>query len=125
MESQNFNQNQPLVHKHQWQPIRSSRREPEQKYYFGRATPRSVEPLFDFDGDHDLDARPGDVESLEFVQHLVYRKPMEWWDVRDDSLAVLTAFVLYRLAGIGCTLFANMRCEEESEIVSPTEAGRL
>ena len=24
---------------------------------------------------------------------------MEWWDVRDDTLAVLAAFALYRLAG--------------------------
>jgi hypothetical protein len=35
--------------------------------------------------------------SLEFVQHLVYLKPMEWRDVRDDTLAALAAFLLYRL----------------------------
>ena len=39
--------------------------------------------------------------SLEYLQHLIYRNPMEWHDVRDDSLAVLAAFALYRLAAFG------------------------
>jgi hypothetical protein len=34
---------------------------------------------------------------LEFLQHLIYRNPMEWWDVRDDAFAVLGAFAIYRL----------------------------
>ncbi len=34
--------------------------------------------------------------SLEYVQHLIYGKPMEWWDVRDDMLAILGAFALFR-----------------------------
>jgi hypothetical protein len=34
--------------------------------------------------------------SLEFLQHLLYHNDMEWHDVRDDSLAVLGAFALYR-----------------------------
>ena len=44
--------------------------------------------------------------SLEYLQHLVYRNPMEWRDVRDDTLAVLAAFALYRSAGICRTVFA-------------------
>jgi hypothetical protein len=43
--------------------------------------------------------------SLEYMQHLLYRNPMEWWDVRDDTLAVLAAFALYRLAVICRTVF--------------------
>ena len=35
--------------------------------------------------------------SLEYLQHLIYRNPMEWWDVRDDSFAIFAAFAL--LAG--------------------------
>jgi hypothetical protein len=34
--------------------------------------------------------------SLEILQHLIYRNSLEWWDVRDDSLAVLAAFVGYQ-----------------------------
>ena len=26
--------------------------------------------------------------SLEYLQHLIYGKAMEWWDVRDDTVAV-------------------------------------
>lgn len=44
--------------------------------------------------------------SLEYLQHLIYRNPMEWRDVRDDTLAVLVAFVLYRLAGTCRAVFA-------------------
>jgi hypothetical protein len=35
--------------------------------------------------------------SLEYLQHLIYRNGMEWWDVRDDTLAILAAFGLYQL----------------------------
>ena len=35
--------------------------------------------------------------SLEFLQHVIYRGHMEWWDVRDDSLAILAALALYWL----------------------------
>jgi len=31
--------------------------------------------------------------SLEFLQHQIYRNPMEWRDVRDDALAILIAFL--------------------------------
>jgi len=35
--------------------------------------------------------------SLEYLQHLIYRNVMEWWDVRDDALAILAAYALYRM----------------------------
>jgi type II secretory pathway component PulK len=34
--------------------------------------------------------------SLEYLQHLIYRNPMEWWDVRDDGLAILAAHAIYQ-----------------------------
>jgi hypothetical protein len=34
--------------------------------------------------------------SLEYLQHLIYRGPMEWWDVRDDTLAIFFALAVYR-----------------------------
>ena len=37
--------------------------------------------------------------SLEVLQHLIYRNPMEWFDIRDDGLAIFTAFAIYRLTG--------------------------
>jgi|HubBroStandDraft_6_1064221.scaffolds.fasta_scaffold287357_1 hypothetical protein len=37
--------------------------------------------------------------SLEFMQHFIYRNPMEWRDVRDDAVAILVAFALYHLTG--------------------------
>ena len=37
--------------------------------------------------------------SLEYLQHLTYRIPVEWYDVRDDAFAILAALALYRLAG--------------------------
>lgn len=36
---------------------------------------------------------------LELLQHLIYRMPMEWRDVSDDSFAVLVAFALYSRTG--------------------------
>jgi hypothetical protein len=35
--------------------------------------------------------------TVELLQHLMYGNVMEWWDVRDDALAILTAWALYRL----------------------------
>ena len=35
---------------------------------------------------------------LEYFQHLIYRNPMEWRDVRDDTCAILAAFALFRVA---------------------------
>jgi hypothetical protein len=49
--------------------------------------------------------------SLEYVQHLVYRNPMEWRDVRDDTFAVLAAFALYQLAGTCRAVFAATRAQ--------------
>lgn len=37
--------------------------------------------------------------SLEVAQHLIYRNHVEWRDVTDDALAILAAYVLYRLTG--------------------------
>jgi hypothetical protein len=37
--------------------------------------------------------------SLELGQHLANRQPLEWSDIRDDSLAIAVTLVLYRLAG--------------------------
>jgi hypothetical protein len=37
--------------------------------------------------------------SIETLQHIIYHNPMEWWDIRDDGLAILAALVLYRFAG--------------------------
>jgi hypothetical protein len=36
--------------------------------------------------------------SLETLQHLIYRHAMEWRDVSDDTLAIVAAFALFRLA---------------------------
>ena len=36
--------------------------------------------------------------SLEFLQHLIYRRQMEWWDVRDDTLAILIGLALFQLS---------------------------
>lgn len=36
--------------------------------------------------------------SLEVLQHLIYRNPLEWRDIADDGVAILVAFALYRLA---------------------------
>jgi hypothetical protein len=35
---------------------------------------------------------------LEYLQHLIYHKATEWFDVRDDALAILVALAVYWLA---------------------------
>jgi len=35
---------------------------------------------------------------LEYLQHMIYRNPMEWWDVRDDTFAVVLAFLVMHIA---------------------------
>ncbi len=47
---------------------------------------------------------------LETSQHLIYRSAMEWWDVRDDSLAILVAFSIYQAArrGLSSRIPANL-----------------
>jgi NhaP-type Na+/H+ or K+/H+ antiporter len=62
--------------------------------------------------------------TLEYVQHLIYRNIMEWWDVRDDALAVLAAFMLYRLAGTCGAAFAVTPSAAVPETVGPTEVGK-
>jgi hypothetical protein len=37
--------------------------------------------------------------TLEVTQYLMNQYQMEWHDVRDDGLAILAAFALYRLTG--------------------------
>jgi hypothetical protein len=37
--------------------------------------------------------------SIEVLQYLVNRNRMEWRDVRDDGIAIVVAFALYRLTG--------------------------
>lgn len=32
--------------------------------------------------------------TLEFLQHLIYHNPMEWWDVRDDAIGATAAIIL-------------------------------
>jgi hypothetical protein len=61
--------------------------------------------------------------SLEYLQHLFYRNPMEWWDVRDDAFAILAAFALYRLAG-AAGLFSQPPVAPESATGSPAGDGR-
>ncbi|MGP8246941.1 MAG: hypothetical protein ACLQVN_20785 [Bryobacteraceae bacterium] len=36
---------------------------------------------------------------LELLQHLIYGNSLEWRDIRDDALAILLTFALYRLTG--------------------------
>ena len=37
--------------------------------------------------------------TLELAQHFFYRTHFEWGDVADDGIAILLAFVVYRLSG--------------------------
>jgi len=37
--------------------------------------------------------------SIEVLQYLVNRNRMEWRDVRDDGVAIVVVFALYRLTG--------------------------
>ena len=37
--------------------------------------------------------------SIEVLQHLIYRHPMEWRDIADDSIAVAAGLALYYLTG--------------------------
>ena len=32
--------------------------------------------------------------AIELLQHLIYRNPIEWWDVRDDAMAAAGALLL-------------------------------
>jgi len=37
--------------------------------------------------------------SLEFLQHLIYRNPVEWRDIGDDGFAIVVGFGIYYLTG--------------------------
>jgi hypothetical protein len=50
--------------------------------------------------------------SIEYFQYVIYGAAFEWGDVRDDFLAVLAGFVLYRLASIS-PLFRPVFCPDE------------
>lgn len=55
--------------------------------------------------------------SLEYLQHILYASPLEWGDVRDDCVATLAGFVLYRLASVHLLSFPALFC--------PWEPGRI
>jgi hypothetical protein len=38
--------------------------------------------------------------AIETSQHLLYKNPFEWWDVRDDTIGVAFAWTLIRWTGI-------------------------
>jgi hypothetical protein len=59
---------------------------------------------------------------LEWLQHLIYRKEMEWHDVRDDALAILMALLLYWLATIFRSAVAKGGPGGESEHANPVSA---
>jgi hypothetical protein len=41
---------------------------------------------------------------LEFLQHRIYGKSLEWWDIRDDSYAALAAWLLASVPAIRRTM---------------------
>lgn len=42
--------------------------------------------------------------AIETSQHLLYKNPFEWWDVRDDTIGVAFAWMLIRWTGISSLL---------------------
>lgn len=52
--------------------------------------------------------------SLEYLQHLIYQNAIEWRDVRDDTLATLGAFALYRLTSTCKSAFEPTRSTSNS-----------
>ena len=38
--------------------------------------------------------------GIESSQHLLYKNPFEWWDMRDDTIGVALAWMLVRWTGI-------------------------
>ena len=50
--------------------------------------------------------------AIEALQHLIYRNRMEWWDVRDDSLAAIAAVLLLLL--VRSVMFPPIRPPAES-----------
>jgi len=46
--------------------------------------------------------------SVEFLQHLIYRNPLEWCDIGDDGVAILLSFALYRLVARAMRRFSAL-----------------
>ncbi len=44
--------------------------------------------------------------AIETSQHLLYKNPFEWWDVRDDTIGVAFAWMLIRWTGIKSLLLS-------------------
>jgi hypothetical protein len=44
--------------------------------------------------------------AIETSQHLLYKNPFEWWDVRDDTIGVAFAWMLIRWTGIKALLLS-------------------
>jgi len=44
--------------------------------------------------------------AIEISQHLLYKNPFEWWDVRDDTIGVAFAWMLIRWTGIKSLLLS-------------------
>ena len=53
---------------------------------------------------------------LEFAQHIFYRNPMEWWDVRDDTLAIVLAYASYQLVSLGSRRHPQIRVVSQENL---------
>ena len=53
-----------------------------------------------------LKAYPALAVAIETSQHLLYKNPFEWWDVRDDTIGVAFAWMLIRWTGIKSMLLS-------------------
>ena len=60
--------------------------------------------------------------AIELLQHLIYRDRMEWWDVRDDSLAAIGAVLPIMLTRSSTCRLLHLRPQPAS---SPPPASRL
>jgi len=49
------------------------------------------------------------VLAIETGQHLLYKNPFEWWDVRDDTIGIALAWMLNRWTGIRSRLLSADR----------------
>jgi hypothetical protein len=38
--------------------------------------------------------------AIETSQHLLYKNPFEWWDVREDTIGIAFAWMLIRWTGV-------------------------
>ena len=48
----------------------------------------------------------GLILAIEISQHLLYKNPFEWWDVRDDTIGVTAAWMLTRWTGVKSLLLS-------------------